>query len=137
MQFGLPHLGQRGFERRLGFRIEQSRRLGNVVHMAELGDDVAFLAERRGFLPRARRMRMLVVIVMLGAVLVCGVRSLFGGFGMLGMGLGFFAEKLAVAQAQDFLIDADRVRTRKECLVVEFRFLALQGFAVDDDLAQR
>src|SRR3546814_3849934 len=48
---------------------------------------------------------------------------------------GFLTQKLAIAQAQDALIDADRIGTIDEARLRQPRTLRDQRFSVDDDLA--
>jgi hypothetical protein len=130
IQFRLPHLVERGFERGSRGRVEQRRGFGDVVDVAVLGFDVAGVAEFRasftGFSAARARRR---------ARRLASRHRMSGVDGGFRVAFGFFAEKLAIAQAQDLLIDADRVGAREEFRVVERRLVGKQRFGVDDDLA--
>ena len=125
VQFRLPHLVERCLQRRARLRIEQRRGFGVVVGVAVLLEHRAFLAERR----RAGRLRGRVVVLVAAAPsrrarasCVARLASLVGGG--LRIAFGFLAEELAVAQAQDALVDADLVAALEEALGVELALLA-------------
>ena len=72
-----------------------------------------------------------VIVSVVIRVIVVGV----AGRRRLRFAFGFLAEELAVAQAQDALVHADRVRARDEGVRRQAALLLLQGLGVDDDLA--
>ncbi len=147
LTFGRPHLVQRGLQRGAGLRVEQGRRLGVVVGVAILGENVGVAAEHRWRIGIGRLaaviMVMRVVRAGLGAmvvivVVVAGGRRIAGGQvagrRWLRCTFAFLAQELAVAQAQDALVDTDRIAALHEVLVGQAASLPDQRFGIDDDL---
>ncbi len=151
LAFGRPHLVQRGLQRGAGLRIEQGRRLGVVMGVAILGEHVGGAAEHRWRIGIGRlaavvvAMRvvracigaMVVIVLVVMVVVVCGRRIAGGqvaGRRWLRRTFAFLAQELAVAQAQDALVDTDRIAALHEVLGGQAASLPDQRFGIDDDL---
>src|SRR5690606_27315339 len=127
------------------------RGLGVIVGVAVLGQYVVVAAEAgRGAVVGL----IVVVVVQGGGTCVVGLwlrlgRRVGGGDviavaggqvasrarGPLRRAFAFFAQELAVAQAQDALVHADRIGALEESLRIQAALFLQQGLGVDDDLA--
>ncbi len=79
-----------------------------------------------------RVLMFVVVIVRIGCGRIAGGQV--AGRRRLWRALAFFAQELAVAQAQDALVDADRITALDEVIGGQAAALADQRFGIDDDL---
>ena len=129
--FGLPHLVERLFQDGAGLRIEQGGRFGMVVGMAVCGQHVAGVAEHRRL--RVAGIAVFVVVAVVGRDRRIGGRLVVGRW-RLRAAFGFLAEELAVAQAQDALVDADGVGTLEVGVGIQRAPLFQQRLGIDDDL---
>jgi len=77
---------------------------------------------------------VIMIVIMRGRRCVAG-RQGIAGRRRFGPAFAFLAEELAIAQAQDALVHADRIGTLHEFLCRQLATLFDQGFSVDDDLA--
>jgi uncharacterized membrane protein len=133
LAFGRPHLVQRGLQRGAGLRVEQGGSFGVVMGVAVFGEHIGGAAEHRrrigvGWLAavivamlvvRAGLGVMVVIVIVVVIVVVCGGRIAGGqvaGRRWLRRTFAFLAQELAVAQAQDALVDTDRIAALHEVL---------------------
>ena len=107
LQFRLPHLIQRLFENGAGVGIEQGGGLGNVMGMPKIFQQMVDLPKGGGICWGCMCCVLMIVRIRAG---VC--RSVLRGIRCrcrLWPALGFFTQKLPIAQPQNTLIDTNRI----------------------------